>query len=101
MTGFSIDPDHLRTAGKAMDQAGGDLHAQWQQLKARSQAIKFGTTDTVSPLIQMTLMGAVAIADSCFGTSKDAMTSHSDALHRSAQHYQDAETQNASMLKPE
>jgi len=99
MTGFSVDPEQLRAAGKTMDQAGTDLHAQWQQLKARTESIHFGTTDTVSPLIQMTLMGAVAIADSCFGTSKDAMTSHSDALHSAAGHYENAETQTASMFK--
>jgi len=99
MTGFTIDPEHLRAAGKSMSQAGEDLHQQWQQLKAKTEAIKFGTTDTVSPVIQMTLMGAVAIADSCFGTSKDAMGSHSDALHSAAGHYADAETQVTSMFK--
>ena len=99
MTGFSIDPEHLRTAGKSMGQAGQDLHSQWQQLKAKTSAIKFGTTDMVSPVIQMTLMGAVAIADSCFGSSKDALGSHSDALHSAADHYATAESQTSAMFK--
>ncbi len=96
---FTVKPEDLQTAGKSMDAAGGDLHAQWQQLKADTQGIRFGTTDTVGPLIQMTLMGAVAIADSCFGTSKDALSSHSDALHAAAGHYADAETNTAALFK--
>jgi uncharacterized protein YukE len=96
---FTVRPEDLQTAGKAMDAAGGDLHQQWQQLKAATSAIKFGSTDMVSPLIQMTLMGAVAIADSCFGSSKDALTNHSDALHNAAQHYSDAEASSAALFK--
>ena len=52
--------------------------------EGRYQAIKFGSTDTVCPLIQLTLMGAVTIADSCFGRPSDALGSHADALHASA-----------------
>jgi uncharacterized protein YukE len=96
---FTVRPEDLQTAGKSMDAAGGDLHQQWQQLKAATQAISFGSTDTVSPLIQMTLMGAVAIADSCFGTSKDSLTGHSEALHSAAQHYADAEAKSAALFK--
>jgi uncharacterized protein YukE len=99
VTGFQITPDHLTTAGSAMDQAGGDLHAQWQQLKQRTVAIRCGTTDTVSPLIQMTLLGAVAIADSCFGTSKDALSSHRDALANAAKQYGDAEDSTTALFK--
>ena len=96
---FTIRPEDLESAGKAMDAAGGDLHAQWQQLKAATEGIKFGTTDTVGPLIQMTLMGAVMIADSCFGTSKDSLGSHSDALHSAAQVYSDAEASTSALFK--
>jgi hypothetical protein len=53
---FTVRPEDLETTGKAMDSAGTDLHGQWQQLKAATQGIKFGNTDTVGPLIQMTLM---------------------------------------------
>lgn len=98
MTGFSVTPDDFHTTGASMQQAGEDLHGQWQQLKAETQAIKFGSTDMVSPLIQMTLMGAVAIADSCFGTSKGALDSHSEALRNAAGHYSDAETKTSSMF---
>lgn len=90
--GFQITPDDLHQTGAAMEQAGGDLHTQWQVLKQQTASIKFGTTDMVSPLIQMTLMGAVAIADSCFGSSKDALAGHADALRSAAGHYADAES---------
>jgi hypothetical protein len=99
MPGFTIQPDDLHAAGQSLEQAGGDLHEQWQALKARTQSIKFGSTDTVSPLIQMTLMGAVLIADDCFGSSKNALANHSTALRNAATHYADAETKNAGMFK--
>ena len=98
MAGFTIQPDDLHAAGKALDQAGTDLHGQWQQLKARTMAIKYGSTDTISPLIQLTMMGAVAIADSCFGSSRDALGSHADALRSAAQHYTDAETNSRALF---
>jgi len=98
MAGFSVNPDDLHTAGDTLVQAGGDLHQQWQQLKAQTMAIHFGQTDMVAPLIQMTLMGAVAIADSCFGTSHEALGSYSDGLRTMAKHYEDAEDQTMSLF---
>jgi hypothetical protein len=96
--GFQIDPEALHTTGAAMEQAGGDLHSQWEALKQQTTSIKFGTTDMVAPLIQMTLMGAVAIADSCFGSSKDALGGHADALRNAAGHYADAESNTTSLF---
>jgi hypothetical protein len=99
--GFTITPDDLHTAGAGLEQAGADLHDQWQQLKARTLAITYGSTDMVSPLIQMTMMGAVLIADSCFGSSKDALGDHAAALRAAAGHYADAEQSNSALFKAE
>jgi hypothetical protein len=99
MTGFSVTPEDFHATGGSLEQAGGDLYTQWQQLKQQTLAIHFGTTDMVSPLIQMTLMGAVSIADSCFGTSKDALASHSSALSQAANHYSEAETNSSALFK--
>jgi hypothetical protein len=98
MAGFTIQPDDLHTTGQALDQAGGDLHTQWQQLKAQTLAIRYGSTDAISPLIQMTMLGAVAIADSCFGSSRDAMSGHAQALRSAAQHYTDAEASSSALF---
>ncbi|WP_375498906.1 hypothetical protein [uncultured Jatrophihabitans sp.] len=98
MPGFTVRPDDLHRAGQALEQSGRDLHEQWQALKARTQSIKFGTTDTVSPLIQMTLMGAVLIADDCFGSSKGALTNHAAALQNAAGHYSNAEATNVGLF---
>jgi uncharacterized protein YukE len=100
-SGYSVTPDDLHAAGAAMDQAGGNLHAQWEQLKAQTMAIQFGQTDVVAPLIQMTLMGAVAVADSCFGSSHDALGSHADGLRKMATQYQSTEDDTSSMFKAE
>ncbi len=98
MAGFTIQPDDLHTTGQALDQAGGDLHSQWQQLKARTLSIQYGSTDSISPLIQMTMLGAVAIADSCFGSSREAMSSHATALRSAAQHYTEAEANSSALF---
>ncbi|HYU65643.1 MAG TPA: hypothetical protein VEK09_02730 [Jatrophihabitantaceae bacterium] len=101
MAGFLVNPDDFHTTGDALVQAGGDLHQQWEQLKAQTMGIKFGQTDMVAPLIQMTLMGAIAVADSCFGTSHQALGTYSDGLHTMAKHYQDAEENSATLFKAE
>lgn len=101
MTGFTVHPDDLRSTGQALEAAGGDLHAQWQQLKQQTMAIHFGDTDMVAPLIKMTLMGAVAIADSCFGTSRDALASHADGLRSMADTYRTSEVDTTAMFKAE
>jgi hypothetical protein len=58
-----------------------------------------GQTDMVAPLIQMTLMGAVAVADSCFGSSHEALGSHADGLHNMAKQYQTTEDDTSAMFK--
>lgn len=99
MSGFRVDPDDFHAAAGALEQSGADLHEQWQQLKQETMSIRFGETDMVAPLIQMTLMGAVMIADSCFGTSKDALTGHSGALRSAATQYASAEETSTALFK--
>lgn len=101
MSLLQVNPDDFHSAGQALDAAGGDLHEQWQRLKQQTMAIHFGETDMVAPLIKMTLLGAVAIADSCFGTSRDALGSHADGLRSMAHTYQHSEADTTAMFRAE
>lgn len=99
MSVLQVNPDDFHATGRALDAAGGDLHEQWQQLKQQTMAIHFGETDMVAPLIKMTLLGAVAIADSCFSSSRDALGSHADGLRSMADTYRNSEADTKAMFK--
>lgn len=96
-TGFQINPEDFGPAGDRMDAAAADLRAQWQQLKAKSEAVQFGQYDLVGPLVQMTLLSAVAVADECFGSSGDALGEYAQGLRATGTPYLEAEEVNTQM----
>lgn len=91
MTEFQIDPTSFAPAGDAIDAVGADLQARWEQLKAQSLAVHFGQHDDVAPLIQMSLMSAIEIADECFGSSTEELVAFSDGLRTTGEIYGAAE----------
>jgi hypothetical protein len=101
MAGFTVDPDSFGPVAEQLRQAGTELTGAWEPVRAQSQALQFGRGDDVlSPLIQVSLHGAVSLVDSCMQTSATALGGYADGLTQMGRTYQEAEAGTKTMMTP-
>ncbi len=102
MAGFTVSPESLGPVAAQLRQAGEQLDAGWQPVISQSRSVRFGRgDDVVSPLIQVSLEGAVSILDSCVKSCTTALSGYADGLESMAQTYSDAEQQTTGLLTPQ
>jgi hypothetical protein len=102
MSGFTVDPASFAPVAAQLRQAGAALQTAWEPVRGASQAVQFGAgTDVVSPLIQTSLAGAVALVESCIASSAKSLQGYADGLERMGRTYGDAEQNNAALLRAE
>lgn len=100
MGGFTIDPDTFAPIAAQLRQAGSRLESSWHPVMTQSQAVHFGRgTDVVSPLIQVSLQGAIALVDSCIKSSAQALSGYADGLDSMGGTYALAEQGTTSLMK--
>lgn len=101
MTGFTVDPDTFGPVAEQIRQAGTQLPTAWEPVRAQSEAVQFGRgDDMISPLIQVSIQGAVSLVDRCIQTSATALSGYADGLDRMGDTYRDVETGTTHMMKP-
>jgi hypothetical protein len=102
MAGFTVQPETFGPIADQMRQAGEQLQSSWEPVLGQSQSVPFGRgDDVVSPLIQVSLQGAVSLVDSCIKSCTDALNGYADGLESMARTYSDVEDQTNSMMKPQ
>jgi hypothetical protein len=102
MAGFTVQPESLGPVAAQLRQAGEQLAASWQPVVSQSQSVRFGRgDDMVSPLIRVSLEGAMSIVDSCVKSCTTALGGYADGLESMAKTYSDAEQQTNQMLTPQ
>lgn len=102
MAGFTVDPDSFAPTAQQLRQAGSQLESSWGPVMNQSQSVHFGGGDDVlSPLIQVSLQGAVALVDSCIKSSVEALNGYADGLESMGKIYAAVEQGNKSMMKPQ
>lgn len=102
MAGFTVDPDSFPPLAGQLRQAGEQLQAAWEPVMQQSRSVRFGRgDDVVSPLIQVSLQGAVALVDSCIKSSSDALNGYADGLEAMGKTYADTEQSTKTMMKPQ
>jgi hypothetical protein len=64
----------------------------WEPVRQQSGEVKFGRGDDVlSPLIQLSLEGAVMLVDDCINSSAEVLSAFGDGLEQMGATYSDAE----------
>jgi hypothetical protein len=102
MAGFTVDPDSFAPLAAQLRQAADQLQSSWEPVKQQSGSVRFGRGDDVlSPLIQVSLEGAVSLVDSCLASSVDALHGYADGLESMGTTYADTEQGTTSMMKPQ
>jgi hypothetical protein len=101
MGGFTVDPDTFAPTADQLRQAGAQLTSAWDPVMQQSQSVRFGTDDVVSPLIQVSIQGAVALVDSCVKSSVEALNGYADGLENMGKTYAEAETGTTTMMTAE
>lgn len=100
MTGFTVTPDSLPPLADQLRQVATDLVAQWGPVREQSLAVHFGRgDDMVSPLIQISIQGAVALLDSCVSTSADALNGYATGLEKMAKTFGENEQNIVTLIK--
>jgi hypothetical protein len=102
MAGFTVDPDSFAPLGAQLRASGDQLQSSWEPVLEQSQSVRFGRgDDVVSPLIQVSIQGAVALVDSCVKSSVEALSGYADGLESMGRTYSDAEQGNKTLMKAE
>ncbi len=97
--GFTVDPQSFGPVAEELRHVGAQLSAVWAPVRSQSDGLQFGRGDDVlSPLIQVSIQGAVALVDSCVRTCADALSGYADGLEQMGRTYQQAEDGTASLL---
>lgn len=100
-TEFTVDPDTFGPLAEQLRQAGNDLHSAWGPIMGQTQGVQFGRGDDVlSPLIQISLEGAVSLVDSCVTSSAEALSGYADGLDNMAKTFADVESDTTTMMSP-
>ncbi len=96
---FTVQPESFDPTAAQLRQVCDGLQAGWEPVRSESQAVKFGRgDDMVSPLIQVSLQGAVALVDSCISSSAKSLHGYADGLVSMGKTYADAEHTNNSLM---
>lgn len=99
MTGFQVVPESFGPVASQFQQIGEQVQQAWGPVREQSMAVRFGRgDDMVSPLIQVSLQGAVEIMDASMRSVTKALSDYADGLNRMAGSYSDAETSTKTML---
>ncbi len=102
MTGFTVDPDTFGPLAGQLRQVADQLQTAWEPVRQQSLSVQFGRgDDVVSPLIQVSLQGAVSLVDSCLASSAKALHGYADGLEAMGKTYAEAEHGTTTMLKPQ
>lgn len=100
MSGFTVQPESLAPVAAQLRQAADQLEQAWAPVRSASQSVHFGGgTDMVSPLIQVSLQGAVSLVDSCLSSSASALRGYADGLEQMGRTYDGAELDNAALFR--
>lgn len=101
MAGFQVTPESFAPVAGQMRDVANQLIQAWQPVATQSQGVQFGRgDDIVSPLIQVSLQGAVALVNSSINSAAEALGSYADGLDAVGQLYLDTEQGTTSMLSP-
>ena len=102
MGGFTVEPESFGPVAAQLRQAGEQLQSSWEPVRSQSASVRFGRgDDVVSPLIQVSIEGAVALVDSCLKSCTTALHGYADGLDSMGRTYTDVEQSTTSMLKPQ
>jgi hypothetical protein len=102
MPGFTVDPDSLPPLAARLRHAGDELQSSWEPVARQSQSVRFGRGDDVlSPLIQVSLEGAVSLVDSCIPSSVAALAGYADGLEAMGRTYAGAEQGTTAIMRAE
>lgn len=99
--GFTVVPESLTDASGRMRGIAEQLGPAWQPVAQQTQSIPFGRgDDIVSPLIQVSLQGALAMVDSCIRSSTEALSDYADGLDSMAEVFASTEASTRTMIGP-
>ncbi|MGI8761256.1 MAG: hypothetical protein ACR2LF_08190 [Jatrophihabitantaceae bacterium] len=98
---FTVDPDSFGPLADQLRHSAADLETAWAPVLQQSQSLHFGRgDDLISPLIQVSIQGAVALVDSCMKSSAKALTGYAGGLQQMGATYRQAEEHTTSLLTP-
>lgn len=100
MSGFTVQPESFAPVAAQLREAAAQLQEAWAPVRSASQGVHYGAgTDLVSPLIQVSLQGAVSLVDSCLSSSASALHGYADGLEQMGRTYDGAELDNAALFR--
>ena len=89
---FQVRPSTFAPAAAQLRQVAQQLVTMWEPVKQQSGEVKFGRGDDIlSPLIQVSLEGAVMLVDDCIQSSAEVLSAFGDGLEAMGINYQEAE----------
>jgi hypothetical protein len=89
---FRVRPSTFAPAAAQLRQVAQQLVTMWEPVKQQSGEVKFGRGDDIlSPLIQVSLEGAVMLVDDCIQSSAEVLSAFGDGLEAMGANYQEAE----------
>jgi hypothetical protein len=90
--GFSVQPESFAPAAQQLSSAAEQLLSQWAPLRAQTEAVRFGRgDDPVSPLIQVSLAGAVSLVENCMSSTAKVLGQVATGLEKMGKNYQEVE----------
>jgi hypothetical protein len=96
---FTVSPESFSPVAGQLRQVSDQLQSSWAPVRSQSQSVHFGRgDDMVSPLIQVSLQGAIALVDSCITSSAKSLHGYADGLESMGKTYADAEQNNTALM---
>lgn len=100
MTGFVAQPDSFPPAARQLRACAADLVTGWSAVRAQSLAVRFGRGDDVlSPLIQVSLEGAVALVEDCLSSCAEALSDFADGLEEMGRTYREIDDASTALFE--
>ncbi|GAB2467259.1 hypothetical protein [Jatrophihabitans fulvus] len=99
---FTVRPDSFPPSAQELRTAAQNLVAAWQPVAQQTQSVRFGAGyDMVSPLVQVSLQGALSLVDSCVQSSAEALGEFADGLESMGRIYDSVEQDTTALMTAE
>jgi len=99
MSGFTVSPESFAPVAAQLRAAAEDVATAWTPVRGASQQVHCGSTDQVSPLIQVSLQAAVSLVDSCLSSAATALHGYADGLEQMGRSYDSAEAETSALFR--
>ena len=99
MSGFTVQPESFAPVAAQLRAAADGVTSAWAPVRGSSQAVRCGSTDQVSPLIQVSLQAAVSLVDSCLSSAAAALHGYADGLEHMGRSYDGAEVETSALFR--